>query len=258
MVQLSVLHWPKALISAGQSNTAFAFQDALKFETCQRILWIQGQPSGQVFTLPHEANYFTENEAYGFLLEVICGLHSRVFGETEVLGQFKSFYRGKPELSPWGQWLIEDAKTIRSRHLRDIGSHSYGSMVRRWCGSLPHVVILGTGQLAEKIRPWIPHARVLSSRNCETLPLADAVIVAAPMDDADLSRLRKKELWIDLRAERGEFKADRTLEDLFSELEQDSKRHRNALPSIRKDILELTQARFNRQWCRPMGWEDLT
>ncbi|MBU6374773.1 MAG: hypothetical protein KGQ59_02145 [Bdellovibrionales bacterium] len=258
MVQLSVLHWPKALLIPGHSSPGFPLEDALRFETCQRILWIQSQRSSPDLPLPPEASYFTENEAYGFLLEVICGLHSRVFGETEVLGQFKLFYKTRPELSPWGQWLIEDAKTIRSRHLRDIGSHSYGSMVRRWCGSLPHVVILGTGQLAEKIRPWIPHAQVLPSRNCEALPLADAVIVAAPMEDADLVRLRKKELWIDLRAERGEFRADRTLEDLFAELEQDSKRHRNALPSIRKDILELTQARFNRQWCRPMGWEDLT
>lgn len=113
--------------------------------------------------------------AYGRLLELICGLHSPVVGETEVLGQFKeahsNFQQGWLERNRdaamfsafdqvWRNWasaLMEDAKAVRSRHLLDLGSQSYGSVVRRELKALAgsEVEVLGSGRLALDIIPFI-------------------------------------------------------------------------------------------------------
>lgn len=113
--------------------------------------------------------------AYGRLLELICGLHSPVVGETEVLGQFKeahsNFQQGWLERNRdaamfsafdqvWRNWasaLMEDAKAVRSRHLLDLGSQSYGSVVRRELKSLPGspIDVLGSGRLALDIVPFV-------------------------------------------------------------------------------------------------------
>jgi glutamyl-tRNA reductase len=215
------------------------------------------------------AEHFREIEAYGFLLEVICGLHSRVFGETEVLGQFKTFCREKLSSSPWAQWLLEDAKLIRSKYLKDIGSHSYGSVVRRWCADRSAITILGTGQLSKKIQPWLPGARVVRSRGlaqeAKNLAATDCVVIAAPVPDSELAIIRKaleaktqtEILWIDLRAERAAFDAKLTLEHLFKEIEHDNQQQKSILPAVRQEISRLSRSRLDRTWCRPLGWEDL-
>lgn len=113
--------------------------------------------------------------AYGRLLEFICGLHSPVIGETEVMGQFKdACQRFQSDLADrdrdavifsafnqvWRNWaaaLLEDAKSVRARHLLDLGSQSYGSLVRRELKSLigGDVDLLGAGRLAVDIVPFI-------------------------------------------------------------------------------------------------------
>lgn len=191
------------------------------------------------------------------MLEVICGLHSRVFGETEVLGQFRTFCRNHPEITTIGNWLLEDAKLIRSNYLQDLGAQSYGSVIRRWCSSHSTIAILGTGQLAKKLYPWVPHALLLRSRELWTIPETSAVIVAAPIEDNVLEKLHRGQFWIDLRAERAQFRSDLNLEDLFSEIERDSQQHREIRITSLAAIKKLADARFDRLWCRPQGWEDL-
>jgi glutamyl-tRNA reductase len=113
--------------------------------------------------------------AYGRLLELICGLHSPVIGETEVLGQFKEAHsnlqqgwlernRDAAMFSAfdqvWRNWataLMEDAKAVRSRHLLDLGSQSYGSVVRRELKALQgsQIDVLGAGRLALDIVPFV-------------------------------------------------------------------------------------------------------
>jgi glutamyl-tRNA reductase len=51
--------------------------------------------------------------------------------------------------------LLVDAKRVRSRHLEGLGSQSYGGMVRQHLKGVPSVIVLGAGQLAEEILPWI-------------------------------------------------------------------------------------------------------
>jgi glutamyl-tRNA reductase len=252
MLALSLVHWPKSaplppLYSEPEGK------GLLEFETCQRRIWID------LHGLSQNPSHQGE-QAYSFLLEVICGLHSRIFGETEILGQFKAFVKKHPELSPWSSWLLEDAKMIRSHWLRDVGAHSYGSVVRRWCASKNKITILGTGQLSAKLTPWLKGASQLRSRNLETLPESDAVVIAAPIPDLTLMQLQLQKpsaLWIDLRGERGAFRAELHLEHLYAELERESHERQKLLPQIQSEIQKLSRSRMDRMWCRPQGWEDL-
>ena len=102
-------------------------------------------------------------EAYRFLLEVVCGLHSPIIGETEVMGQFREFCAKTdfPE-TPWGYWLkqmvndlLTDAKRIRHQFLHDQGSQSYGSLAARYLKGIPAVVFLGAGKLVREMLPWL-------------------------------------------------------------------------------------------------------
>jgi hypothetical protein len=149
-------------------------------------------------------------------------------------------------------------------------------VVRRWCAGRKSVTLIGTGQFATKLAPWLPQARLLRSRNIEALPRSDAYVVAAPVEDSELRRLKSglqaqtgepsatqdpppAPLWIDLRGERGPFslEADRTLDHLYAELEQDSRQRQSVLPAIRGEIEQLACSRLDRSWHRPQGWEDL-
>ena len=102
-------------------------------------------------------------DAYRFLLEVVCGLHSPIIGETEVMGQFREFC-AKTEFpaTPWGyflkqmtQDLLTDAKRIRHQHLHNQGSQSYGSLAARYLKGIPAVVFLGAGKLVKEMLPWL-------------------------------------------------------------------------------------------------------
>ncbi|MES3036484.1 MAG: hypothetical protein V4736_01135 [Bdellovibrionota bacterium] len=52
----------------------------------QHHLFSRAQNSGDTLD-----QVYTGSDAYQFLLEVISGLHSKLIGETEILGQFKTF-----------------------------------------------------------------------------------------------------------------------------------------------------------------------
>jgi glutamyl-tRNA reductase len=120
----------------------FGFADELarskgifSFQTCLRHLVIASVSA----ELTSSDEVLVGHDIYRFLLEVICGLRSSLIGETEVYGQFRTavqLFHGPS--SPWGlqatkifRALFEDAKRIRGEHLKDLGSQSYGSLLRR-------------------------------------------------------------------------------------------------------------------------------
>jgi len=113
--------------------------------------------------LPPMVEIFRGQQAYGFLLEVICGLNSPIVGETAVMGQFKDFLQNaKFPNTSWGNFLRQvatnlmiDAKRVRAVHLQGLGSQSYGSLVRQHVKGLPVVAVLGSGKLAREILPWL-------------------------------------------------------------------------------------------------------
>ncbi len=152
-----------------------------KWQTCLRSLVLAPDDfKGELLQgAGQEAGEWLEGEsAYRRLLEIACGLHSPLVGETEVFGQFKeavqtriemteqSVRRGSVDamdvafaatLRQWSKALIEDVKLVRQKHLLDLGSQSYGSLVRREVRELnkPHIEFLGSGQLANEILPWL-------------------------------------------------------------------------------------------------------
>ena len=82
-----------------------------------------------------------------------------MLGETQVMGQFKTFLASLSRELSWlnrlGQRLLTDAREIRTQHLQGLGSRSYGSAVRRYLSTTQHAVLVGTGKLAQEVLPFL-------------------------------------------------------------------------------------------------------
>lgn len=263
------------------------------FETCMRKIWIQRETEESVF----DGSLLRGPEAYRFLLETICGLKSPLFGETEILGQFKQFLAqqaGHAEFSffkPWGQGLLEDTKQIRSDYLRGHTSQSYGSLLRKKIPQGQSVTILGAGLLTESILPWLSQSPTdlwvrnpqksktkfpgLAVKALGEKPAAGSwVLVAAPLSESELAGVLQtcENAWIDLR-DKGTSDEHETaepvlstgplrpalfdLKDLFAEIQQNQE-HINALKhEIHSTVVQLSALRYEKAWFRPLGWEDL-
>lgn len=229
--------------------------------------------------------------AYAYLLEVICGLHSPIVGETEVLHQFKVFAEGLPaDQLQWRELcgrLLADARTIRSSHLIGLGSRSYGSAVRRHVRGCSRVALIGTGMLAQEIVPFLVRAnRVidlwgrrptcslaaagLTYRQLTSPPLVFeepvAIIVAAPIAAGALaqlaSRYRELSRLIDLRAEGAADPAPPiaptvTLVDLFAEFDAVARETASRVVAAEAAIAQCATAFADRARLNPSGWHDL-
>jgi hypothetical protein len=163
---------PSAVAAAEAAGQAFVL------ETCQRtvVLCTDAELCDHLAdSFPVEAQLVRHVgvAAYEALLRLACGLESRLAGETEVFGQIKKAWAGfsgrgsllAAQLSGTVQGLFRDVKAIRSQCLSGIGSASYGSLVRRVLdsallkssdsGSAGAVLIVGAGQLAASVAPWL-------------------------------------------------------------------------------------------------------
>ena len=133
-------------------NTSGAFV----LETCQRTLvlttFVESRP-----LVDHDLH--EGDEAYKFLLETICGLKSRLQGESEIVAQFKTAYstylkgevRSKVIMKVLEK-LFKDAKDIRSSFLKEIGQQSYTGIAKKILidnSKGKKVLILGSGKLAK-------------------------------------------------------------------------------------------------------------
>ena len=227
-------------------------------------------------------------DAYAFLLETICGLHSPMIGETQVLGQFRAFLGSlSPADASWlgaiGRQLTSDARTIRERHLRGLGSRSYGSAVRRYLDGIEVVGLIGAGALACELFPYLSDGRTVDQWTRaqlaapEGVPVRDAaaaVVVAAPVDAqaiaAAAGRYRRLVRVIDLRGADGRddpraagpghaiSRADVvTLDDLFAHVAASSHASAARLAEAKREIREMAAAFQYRQLLRPLGWDDL-
>ncbi len=129
---------------------------AFALKTCQRTLIL----SFEDLPFPSQ-NLHLGEEAYLFLLETICGLKSKLIGENEIVGQFKEAYQiftastlRDTRLQLILEKLFKDAKDIRTQFLIGISQKTYASLTRRHLiqrAKAKHVVVLGSGQLAEDL-----------------------------------------------------------------------------------------------------------
>ena len=276
--------------------------NGLEWQTCLRriVLLHKSESSALVPTLPTGAEIYEGQAAYNFLLEVICGLRSPLVAETAVMGQFKEFCASAPfPMNEWGAFLrrvtselLVDAKRVRARHLEGLGSQSYGGMVRHHLKGVPSVVVLGSGQLAQEILPWImgktdvsvcarnlEHAKALT-KQFEEIHLAQftirgsieetretALVIAAPIKAVDVETWMKSQTTpfvkvIDLR---GEAESDLIhsslpvvrLSEMFAALKSERPKLIARVAAARDEITKAAQRLIEQAQFRPFGWEDL-
>lgn len=272
---------------------------SFSFETCMRhILLLNSEEVGQVAHLIREGDQvFLGEEAYRFLLEVVCGLHSSLIGETEVYGQLKNQVANYEFTSdPFSNYLqrvfrslFQDAKQIREKHLKDLGSQSYGSVLRREVRGTKRVHLLGAGHLVLEVLPWLAKdgtevhvhcrnpekavAELPKSVNVHGLNAAslieagDAIVIAAPVDAewirSWLAEAKPAKLIVDLRADShvdrvgAQFGRALELGEMLTRITANqaalAKRKNDALAMVQD--LSLDRARHTEY--RPFGWEDV-
>jgi glutamyl-tRNA reductase len=274
----------------------------LEWQTCLRRIVLLHKSESAAFTARPTAGSETYEgqDAYNFLLEIICGLRSPLVGETAVMGQFKEFCaRTRFPSNEWGHFLrrmtsdlLVDAKRVRCRHLEGLGSQSYGGLVRQHLKGIPSVIVLGAGQLAEEILPWIvgktdvtvcartpERAKGLLEQHCEvrvtqfTLEHSQketrptAIVVAAPIQARAVAE------WMALQSTpfvkildlRGEAETDSLscslplirLSEMFATVKNDRPKLAARVAAARDEIRKAGQRLIEQAQFRPFGWEDL-
>ncbi len=219
---------------SSRGNQSWTSGQAHTWQTCMREINMTAAP---IASAVKGYDLYHDQAAYCFLLEVICGLHSPVIGETEVFGQFKNYVEHENRSNSLAGFqfrqllsqLVTDAKIVRKGHLIGLGSQSYGSVVRRYALQASAIHFLGAGSLVKDILPWVQKSEAdihIHSRNPQkakvslgtqnSLKFHDLclfsedekeclLVVAAPMTSAEISAYitnnQSISQVIDLRAE---------------------------------------------------------
>ncbi len=158
-------------------------QECFVLQTCQRVLLI-GFASQIDAIKSIDFKYceiYRSDEAYNFLLQVICGLRSNILAEGEIVRQFKKAYENykvkenrNTKLMRIIERVFKDAKEIRTQHLHDLNGTSYASLSRKIVnskGNFKDLLLLGSGDLSHDIIKLFQKRFNLhiSARNPETL-----------------------------------------------------------------------------------------
>jgi Glutamyl-tRNAGlu reductase, N-terminal domain len=187
--------------AASEGATSGPWPEACAVNTCLRQVLIGAEPALAAPTLHslRSEGFATAagSEAYHFLLTLSCGLESEIAGETEIFGQIKNSWRAfetaSPEraapLRPWMQRLLQDTKEIRSEYVVGLGSATYGSLVRRLLQDVAAgpILLVGAGQLAESIVPFLDAGEVLIWNRSRSRAEA---LLAAQRVSTDRSRVK--------------------------------------------------------------------
>lgn len=130
---------------------------AFVLKTCQRTLVLDYK----LHSMNSIQADYQGRDAYFYLLEVICGLKSKLVGENEIVGQFKTAYKSYVKSELRNNYLItileklfKDAKQIRTDHLLGLSQKTYASIARKKIvnqARASEVLVLGSGQLAEDL-----------------------------------------------------------------------------------------------------------
>lgn len=151
------------------ANFSASLQDAAVWKTCLRkiLFCTEADLNGYAEVFQKEDQILRGEAALSLLLEILCGLHSPIVGETEVFGQFKNFIESRKQAGDvlfgdhqkWLQFVLAEVKKTRAEHLVGIGSQSYGSLLRRYAKDVEDITICGSGHLAQEILPWLAHKK---------------------------------------------------------------------------------------------------
>lgn len=260
------------------------------WRTCLREVWF-AEEAGERSSPDRGPAPLVEGEAYRLVLEILCGLQSPMLGETQVMGQFKTFLASLGGEQAWlrrlGQRWLADAREVRTEHLQGLGSRSYGSAVRRYLDEVSHVAVIGTGKLAQEILPFLADDgrsvdqwgrttadlpsvtfRQLDAPDDDGVPSAvpTSLIVAASVSSGVVDRIAARygalRSVIDLRGELGLAALHVaapiiTLQDLFARMAAASGSALHRIEAARSDIASRSRRYELRDELRPFGWDDL-
>ena len=163
--------------------------DCFVLNTCQRTLLLGFGESLVKFYRSQRSSVrecsalWQGPQAYGMVLEILCGLKSKIVAESEVACQFRKAYRDYAHDRSRNslillilEKLLADAKKVRTCHLREIGKQSYGGIVRKILLSQSNqkgrrLLIKGSGAMAEQIAKLVKKSFpvYISARNVESL-----------------------------------------------------------------------------------------
>lgn len=276
---------------------AAQFPRAFVWKTCLREIAILDSRQIGPADLRDGDQLHLRQDGYAFLLEVICGLHSPILGETEVLGQFKKFAQRAQEspgwrcTAPWIQRLIADAKRVRTNHLTGLGGRSYGQLARTRLDHCSRILILGAGHLVGETLPWLEekHVAVFCRRpeaaahlierhagarihSIEESVDADSsrtgLIIAAPMSSTEIAAWMQRlgcaiDTVVDLRGESPKDPlagvAARVIHfnEILEDLETNCRFATARVERARIEIRQRAEEFWDRYEVRPFGWEDL-
>jgi len=228
---------------------------------------------------------YTRGHAYQFLLEVVCGLHSPIVGETEVFGQFKLFMnqwlKVNPECTGLAQKILSDAKLLRSKHLSNLGNQSYGSWLRKNVKT-NSVHILGGGQLVREVLPYlnkqgkdvalhVRDPRKIDFHTGTVKPIEafafteGALVIAAPMAATEIEKWLGGKYPTQIFDLRDNSCTDRLQRDcehhglraIFNQIEQNKTRLQPVIERVSTEIMNCAEKIATQALVRPQGWDDL-
>ncbi|MCB1173251.1 MAG: glutamyl-tRNA reductase [Leptospiraceae bacterium] len=276
-----------------QERKERSIEPLFQWKTCQRSLYIGDQRQAGVRLQLPGYDTWKGFEAYSLLLEIVSGLQSSLFGETEVMHQFKVHFQAENlPAAPFGDYLarlrdnlIEDSKYIRRNYMMNLGDQSYGGIAHRLLGSRKQVVLIGSGQLAEKTLPFLqkggrkvliaarnPVKRAELSRryNCAAVSLKDLefeqfkhVVIAAPVSVAEILHWSDQgSCVVDLRDDNLGDPVPAGLEyhsfaHILETLNQTRDRHQLLRQKLKHVIAELIEKRRMARVELIHGWEDI-
>ncbi|EQA35955.1 hypothetical protein LEP1GSC047_0545 [Leptospira inadai serovar Lyme str. 10] len=285
----------KVFHSEAGHRDGFLVPDSFQWKTCMRTVWVtDSRIHPESLDLPDTWEVKTGYEAYGLLLEIISGLRSKLFGETEVLAQFRQRFQELPS-SAFGEYiarlrdnLIEDCRSLRSGYLQNLGEQSYGGLAQKYlassAGPVSKVALLGTGQLAEKMLPWLKGADrsvCIVGRNLDRLeflgnssgsstafwedwsPQGEAWVIAAPVNlEPWMDKLSPGDLVLDFREEPLESRLPEgvryiSFADMMSSLKETEERTRKVREELDSVLARLLEERELEAHQFVFGWEDL-
>lgn len=269
------------------------------WSTCIRQLAFGYEHNIEHFPLAQGDQVYRGSEALRFLLQVVSGLHSPLIGETEVFGQFKQWVdRELFEPVIGGLFIkqvllaiIRDVKLVRQKHLRDLGSQSYGSLARRKLRDYEEVHLVGSGALTKDMLPWllksssrvVVHARspekvahwVTEFPGVEIRSLTSgaraegALVIAAPLTAQEIVSWQQQHQGefdhvLDLRGESvedplvdGFAPQIESLPEIFASIEDTKRKLKGRVEKAFTMIDSLVKAEEVSLKIRPFGWDDL-
>ncbi|PJZ44050.1 hypothetical protein [Leptospira brenneri] len=263
------------------------------WQTCQRSIAFS---DNRIFPISESERFykgyevFRGYEAYRFLLEVVSGLRSKLFGESEIQAQFRDRFREEKltdstfslSLLRLRDQILEHTKQIRSKYLTGIGRQTYGSIADSYLQNQKSVTLLGTGKLATSVLPYLvtkgrnvnlvgrDHTRMselqkefpITTYHWEDYkPGEEAIVIASSFLPFNWESMIESSSFIldfrEMTSNNHHYKNYTPLSKILIDLKETDEQIQSVKMDLQYFLTELTREREEEQIHIMNGWEDL-